>query len=114
MKKLFLGLVFAGGIFGLWYFSRNKPAVLLRRQIAEKVESEGKRLGRAVDRQHVMLALERFDKDQLELFDRYLDKWISRDWPGLQQLVPEWQQKMLPVIQNSPEWLRYEGIIFGT
>ena len=89
------------------------PSQRIRESIATMVADEGRRLGKPVERQHVLLALERFDLDRLKLFQRYVKAFIARDMPALNAMLPEWRAKMAPIIKEAPEWTRYEGIIFG-
>jgi hypothetical protein len=89
------------------------PAQRIRESIAQMVADEGRRMERPVDKGHVLLALQRFDLEQLRLFQRYVKAFIARDMATLRAIMPQWQSKMLPVIREAPEWTRYEGIIFG-
>jgi hypothetical protein len=110
--------VMFGGLAGAWI--ANIACVVLDRQnrligsISELIYEEGQRQGKAVDKSHVQTALKRFNKEQLDLFDQYVRAFIARDIPKLKVLLPKWKAMMQPVVSSSPEWLRYEGIIFGT
>jgi hypothetical protein len=90
------------------------PSIRLREEIVRLVADEGRRLEKPVNNEHLMLALQRFNADQLRLFLRYVKAFIARDVATLQMIMPQWKAKMLPVIRESPEWSRYEGIIFGS
>ena len=110
--------VMFGGLAGAWL--ANIACVVLDRQnrliesITQMIFEEGKRQGQSIDKSHVQTALKRFNKKQLEIFDQYIRAFIARDTAKLNALLPIWRKTMLPIISQSPEWLRYEGIVFGS
>lgn len=111
-KMLLLALV--TGVVGLGMLAWQKSPGATRARIIRKVEGEAARLETSIDPEHLDLALQRFDKARLRLFERYVDAYVARDIPAIEALAPEWKAVMLPVITEAPEWKRYEGIIFGT
>lgn len=110
--------VMVGGLAGGWlanaacHYLDHKARTI--EAIAELIIDEGNRQGKPLDKSHIESALKRFDKAQLKLFDQYVRAFIARDSVRLNTILPQWRKQMQPVISNSPEWLRYEGIIFGS
>lgn len=113
LKRLLLLALLSGGAYGIYMLTRSSRQKLTA-QIISLITDEAFRLGKSIDPDHLSASLRRFDEGQLELFHRYVKAYVARDSASLLNLLPEWKARMLPLMQNAPEWKRYGGIIFGT
>ena len=103
----------AGAFLGIHLATRKTPYERKLEETATLITQEAARLRKPVNPAHVELALRRFNEPQLELFHRYVKAVIHRDIPAWEAMQPEWRAKILPVLNNAPEWREYTGIIIG-
>lgn len=114
MKQLIIFLLLAGAATGAYFAFRPTPRKRLIERTATLIEDEGKRTGKPVNRDHLILALERFETGTLRLFSQYVEAFIRRDFEEFKRLMPEIKTVILPVLNDSPEWRRYEDLILPT
>jgi hypothetical protein len=111
--KLVVMLLAAGALFGLHLATRKSPYERKLEETATLIAQEAQRLNKPIDTAHVELALRRFNEPQLEIFNRYVKAVIHRDLAEWEAIKPEWRARILPVLNNAPEWRQYTGIIIG-
>jgi hypothetical protein len=103
----------AGALLGIHLATRKSPYERKLDETATLIAQEAERLRKPIDPAHVELALRRFNEDQLSIFNRYVKAVIHRDIAAWEAMQPEWRAKILPVLNNAPEWREYTGIIIG-
>ena len=106
-------LLTAGALLGIHLATRKSPYERKLDETATLIAQEAQRLGKPIDQAHVELALRRFNEPQLAIFNRYVKAVIHRDIAAWEAMQPEWKARILPVLDNAPEWKQYTGIIIG-